>query len=252
MRSMVEWRTAALIALTTVSMGCGGVEGSSSDAGDDAAAPVDLDASSACVVQDAGLNVAYTSPDATAGCPPSWTDVTSVPCTVDGQLCVYPEGEAVCRPLPENGGFGWALSTLRSGCSEYPPTQCEACSLPPGSFCIYTNGPEAGAAVSYCCNGNTQQWELFPDGGCPNGKVCGTIHASDYDQTCTTSADCGLVTEGDTCTLPCTACFNAAVNKTARPQYLSDFSSKVAFEKLCSCANLLHAVCDAGVCGIGP
>ncbi len=192
---------ATLLALAALSFACGGNETSASDSGVDVT--VDVPAS-ACTVYDAALNSAYSSTDAAAGCLPSWGDYGAAgPCTVVGQVCVYPEGQAVCENHPPDGQY-WSVATARSGCDELPPSQCTPCSLTPGGVCTYLNGP--GASVTFCCDGNLQQWDLLPEGGCPNGKTCGAIHAADYDQTCTTGADCALVIQGDLCTLGCTNC----------------------------------------------
>jgi hypothetical protein len=84
--------------------------------------------------------------------------------------------------------------------------------------------------------------------GCAsNSNMCGTIKASDYDQTCVIDADCTAVTEGDMCT-GCTNCPNASISVRAEAQYEGDLKEKVSAQRICACATGPAARCKAGVC----
>ena len=244
--------------LACIALACGGDVGAPLDASVEADATMAFDAAPdapvyTCTVEDAGLNAAYFS-DASPDCPAQWAELThdgGLPnaCTKEGLLCVYAEGQAVCAQYG-TAGLRWGVVGNGTGCSPLPPTQCTPCSLAYGSVCQYVNGPPVfpGFTVNFCCDGNVHAWDLVPDGGCPNGNVCGTIHAADYDQSCTTASDCARVTEGDLCTMVCTDCINAVVSTKALAQYQSDFANKLSVPRDCPCPSGPTAICDAGRC----
>jgi hypothetical protein len=87
--------------------------------------------------------------------------------------------------------------------------------------------------------------------GCPNGNTCGTIRASDYDQTCKTDSDCVTEPEGDFCRNKCTNCAGAVINVNAQAKYEADVSSKISTPFTCPCPESPSAVCDHGKCGLG-
>jgi hypothetical protein len=187
-------------------------------------------------------------------CPEQWADLTDssgIPtvCTVDGLICVYPQGQGECSP--DGTVLKWWQDGSGQGCSEYPPTVGASCNAP-GNVCGYISGPPSSSnfVTSYCCDGTSTRWELDPDEGCPNGNTCGTIMASDYDQTCTTASDCVGVSEGNFCEAIC-ACNNAVINVSAQTQYETDLAKKENTPKVCPCPSGQSPVCDAGVCGLG-
>jgi hypothetical protein len=210
----------------------------------------------ACL-EDAGLGDIYSKESNDPRCPAQWGDLTNggIPneCTVNGLICTYPQGQAVCAP--DGQPLKWAQNGAGpgTGCSEYPPTLCSPCSVP-GNICEYIKGP--GPLVSdfvatFCCNGNTKQWEVQANNaGCPNGNVCGTISTSNYDQRCTTDTDCTGVTQGDLCTMGCTNCVNGAINANALAQYNADFAKKVSVPRVCPCPSGPALVCNAGMCSL--
>jgi hypothetical protein len=121
--------------------------------------------------------------------------------------------------------------------------------------CQYITGPPNGSpdfVTIYCCDGNDSAWDIRSGGGCPNGNVCGTIHAADYDQTCSKDSDCVGVVEGDLCTPNmCTNCTNAAVNAGAEAKYTADFASKDSAPLGCPCGSGPNIVCKSGLCSAG-
>ncbi len=201
--------------------------------------------------QDASVSAA---PDATPNdprCPAAWSDSrnSGYPnvCTSDGLICVYAEGQAECAA--DGPVLKWWQVGRGQGCTEYPPAQCSPCS-DWGTVCNYISGPPSSSSAyttNYCCDGNTDRWEHLASGGCPNGNVCGTIKASDYDQTCTTDTDCTTVYEGDLCAQSC-QCPNAAINMDVTAQYEADFEKKVSVPEGCPCPSGPSPRCNAGVC----
>jgi hypothetical protein len=122
--------------------------------------------------------------------------------------------------------------------------------------CSYLTGAPTNSGSSFsiniCCNGTTDSWDIEPNGGCPNGNVCGTIQASDYDQSCAKAADCAGVTVGDLCTIDCTDCTNAAINVISLAQYNTDFAKKLSVPRDCPCPPAATPACNSGVCGFAP
>jgi hypothetical protein len=183
---------------------------------------------------DAGADGLYPTLEAATTdprCPAQWADLTDsngIPtvCTVDGLLCVYPQGQAVCAP--DGLSLKWWQGGPGPGCTELPPALCQPCTAPGIVYGYLSGAPpsDSNFVTNLCCNGNTGNWGIEPNDGCPNGNVCGTIQASDYDQSCAKAADCAGVTVGDLCTIGCTDCTNAAINVTSLAQYNTDFAKK--------------------------
>ena len=222
-------------------------------AGGDSADELTPIESKACTPGDAGLGTVY-STDASDACPARWSDLADggYPgvCAENGLVCIYPEGQAVCAwdgPILKWWQFGGG-----PGCPEYPPSQCQACFIPFGNVCQYVTGlPRTTLPATFCCDGNTGLWDLTTTSGCSNGNVCGTILASDYDQTCTTASDCALVIEGNLCAMGCNNCANAAVSVAALGQYDVDFRRKLSIPRICPCPLGPSVVCNSGKCGTG-
>ena len=82
---------------------------------------------------------------------------------------------------------------------------------------------------------------------------CGSIQASDYDQSCSTAADCVAVAEGDSCKgLFCVDCPNAAINVSAQGEYERALQGIKGTTVGCPCPSnppgVSNVICDAGVC----
>jgi hypothetical protein len=77
------------------------------------------------------------------------------------------------------------------------------------------------------------------------------IQASNYDQSCATTSDCVAVGEGNAC-YPCAiACPTAAINASARAQYLSDVaktSGSSQGDVTCNCPAEFAPCCRGGTC----
>jgi hypothetical protein len=190
-----------------------------------------------------------------ARCPSAWSDLSSqgypVVCSVDGLICVYPEGQAECAP--DGQVLKWWQVGLGTGCTEFPPTIDAACSSP-GLMCSYITGPPGLVSTfmtAYCCDGNSLVWGI-QGSFCPNGHTCGTIQAADYDQSCSRDSDCFGVTVGDFCNAICVDCINAAINVAAESQYEADLESKNAGAAgVCPCPSPPPVTCKAGICNVG-
>jgi len=196
-------RARTLLVLAPMLAGCSSASATSKDAGVISPSGSTSQSAVACS-QDAGLDGIYSTSSNDSRCPAQWADLTSVgipnQCTQDGLICVYAEGQAECAP--DGSVLKWWQNGAGQGCGEYPPVLCSPCSVP-GNICEYIKGLPglvSNFVATVCCNGNTKQWEVEPNNaGCPNGNVCGTIRASDYDQSCSTAADCTGVTQGVYC-----------------------------------------------------
>src|SRR5277367_1793319 len=87
---------------------------------------------------------------------------------------------------------------------------------------------------------------------CSSSGLCGSIQASNYDQSCSTASDCVVVAEGDSCTgLFCVDCGNAAINVSAQAQYDENLKNIGGHTGVCPCPLGVGATCDAGVCSLG-
>jgi hypothetical protein len=87
--------------------------------------------------------------------------------------------------------------------------------------------------------------------GLQTGNTCGTISASDYDQTCKVDEDCVAEPEGDFCgSNMCTNCASAAIGVRAQAQYEADLASKITTPFTCPCPSGRPAVCNQGVCAL--
>jgi hypothetical protein len=85
--------------------------------------------------------------------------------------------------------------------------------------------------------------------GLQTGNTCGTINASDYDQTCKVDADCVTEPGGDFCRSQiCTNCVSVAISVKAQSQYEVDLASKIPTPSICPCPAGHPAVCNQGVC----
>jgi hypothetical protein len=235
----------ALVALLVLLVACSSASERGADGG----------AAQACV-QDAALGGPYAMLDGGSnerGCPAEWADLSDggypSECTTNRLICVYPQGQAECAP--DGPVLKWAQNGMEPGCTELPPALCSPCAMP-GSVCEYITGPPplvTDFVTTLCCDGNTHRWDIQPGGGCPNGNTCGTISASDYDQTCAKDSDCTGVTDGNLCSHICTNCIDATINVRAVAQYNADFAKKVSEPGVCPCPLGPTPVCNAGKCG---
>jgi hypothetical protein len=183
-------------------------------------------------------------------CPSGWTATApgGIPatCTVNGLICTYPEGQAECAP--DGAVLKWWTNGESTDCSETAPKVGSACGMP-GLDCQYITGPPtSNFTTNYCCNGNSCAWSLQGGTGCPNGNTCGTIKASDYDQSCASDSDCVTEPEGDFCGAQCTNCPGAVISVMAQAQYEADLASKISMPADCPCPLGPRAVCNHGKC----
>jgi hypothetical protein len=188
------------------------------------------------------------------GCPATWSEISpgGIPatCTSSGLICTYQQGQAECAL--DGATLKWWPVGATTGCAETAPGLGAACSSP-GLTCEYITGPPEGSfTTSYCCDGAPCAWTLQGSNGCPNGNSCGAISTSDYDQSCTTDADCVIEPEGDFCQAnKCTDCGGGAINVKGQAQYEADLASKISHPFLCPCPVGPQAVCNQGRCALG-
>jgi hypothetical protein len=77
-----------------------------------------------------------------------------------------------------------------------------------------------------------------------------TIQASDYDQSCATSADCVPIAVGDLCECSCAA---SAINRKDEARYEADVRdrlSRCTSHPYCGACDDVRATCVAGRCAI--
>lgn len=195
-----------------------------------------------CTEPDSGLMV---------GCGPC---PTSPSCnSLDETMC---KTRSDCAPAycPDcmGGEIFWSCAVPGSG-GGCPPS----CPPPCGSLDEATCKTRSDCQPDYCgaCGGGQNFVGCGEPGGgtaCPATvctHACGTITASDYDQSCASDADCVAEPEGDFCdTNRCTDCANAVVSVKAQAQYEADLASKIAKPIICPCPSGPIPVCDNGTC----
>jgi hypothetical protein len=92
-------------------------------------------------------------------------------------------------------------------------------------------------------------YPLAAGDGC-GGKSCGTIEASDYDQSCSSDSDCLLEPDGNFCQREC-ACVNTAINAKDQARYEAVLAIKISGTVTCPCPGGAVAACNNGTCGLG-
>lgn len=84
-----------------------------------------------------------------------------------------------------------------------------------------------------------------------NAASC-TLHASDYDRSCSQDADCIAVGEGDVCSLSCVAvCPSTAINARDEARYRADFANTPigsCHVPICRCPCVGFPRCHNGAC----
>jgi hypothetical protein len=86
------------------------------------------------------------------------------------------------------------------------------------------------------------------------GMDCPVIRASDYDQSCTSNAECVGVGEGDTCGPPCAiTCPTTAINVSELTHYHSDLTAaRWLYDGTCNCPAAYGTCCQDGRCTVDP
>jgi hypothetical protein len=115
--------------------------------------------------------------------------------------------------------------------------------------------PYAGGRFSvFCCIAKTCAYRLGGDViPCTDANVQ-LIQASDYDRSCGADSDCVEIYEGNFCYAGVTNCTNAAIRKSALPQYQSDVAKTNASvcRAIGDCPFVGVACCRSGTCQLGP
>jgi hypothetical protein len=146
-----------------------------------------------------------------ARCPAAWSAVENAElCTTQDLLCIYPQGQAKCEHF--DGQLRWFGMAEGPDCPAPAPPLDSPCTAPGRTCSYFSPGPGYLTLDRECCDGVTKRWEAPPTTECPNGNTCGIIHASDYDQTCSTANDCVGVADGDFCLPNSCACPTAFIN----------------------------------------
>ena len=116
-----------------------------------------------------------------------------------------------------------------------------------GTGCTTSSNPRAEDAAA---PGDTTPVDTDAATSCTDANIQ-LIVASNYDQSCTTAADCIAVGEGNAC-YPCViACPTAAINAGAKAKYLSDVAKTPAADQagaFCGCPAAFNPCCRGGTC----
>jgi hypothetical protein len=147
--------------------------------------------------------------------------------------------------LAAAAGCGWTIpacspttTCTASQCGAEPAVEIDCNGIVVKPVCEATGTNQCGWVSPPCV-------PVHEDAGGPCTK--GSVTASDYDQACTTDADCTPVFQGSMCG-PC-ACTNAAINKSALPAYNAGVTAAGGpLVNTCLCPGLPSGVCSAGVC----
>jgi hypothetical protein len=223
-------RIAAFAALTTATFACaptvigGGSGGSGSGAGGGG--------TGASTTGSTGSSIPTSGTGGSApGCPPPNPGMCSpTPCINGTQRT----GQASCV----NGS--WVCAEIScSTCIPMPVCQNGMVT----TFCCPDNGTPCPAFPPYCDLGNGQCY----DGSCDDaGAPCSLppISANQFDQSCTSDADCVGIYQGDICS-DC-KCPNAAINVKSVMQY--DAALADAPPSVCFCPSAPPPTCVNGTC----
>jgi hypothetical protein len=160
------------------------------------------------------------------------TGVTSPDeCTAAGGQCVLPtalcakKGPQNCNPQGKpGGGYCCMIPIEEENDAGSGAASCAAA----GGHCVGAGAPCTLVGTPHDCNPDTPGGSFccvldFDGGGCK-----GTIHASDYDQSCSTDTDCVAISANDSCRLCALGCTNEAINVGALARYQSDIGETTA------------------------
>lgn len=167
-------------------------------------------------------------------CPPSFTCVDGFQRT--GQASCE-DGQWVCGEVACDTDAGACDGSLNEYCSG---GQIASYCCPAGAPCADSMFCDLGGGA---CVADTTCSDV-DDGGAP--PCSGAIDASDYDQSCTTDADCVAVYTGSVCG----GCFcpNGAVGSKGFAAYQTDWNAYGPPASVCFCPLLPTPVCTGGVC----
>jgi hypothetical protein len=139
-----------------------------------------------------------------------------------------------------------SLAACTSGGGQ--PASTFACASPQDCFAHFVAGPQVFCCIhNACIEGQAAEAQTCSDPAAQN------IMASSYDQSCRTDSDCIAVEEGNFCDPGANnGCTNAAINKSALPQYKADLAKTqagVCFG-LSGCPEESSPCCQNGTCQV--
>ena len=205
-----------------------------------------------CVIAPAALSCADREAQAGAQLSAMTAKFSDLSCNVDAD-CVLASEATVCRDscgpvltnLAGQAAIAAAVADIDNGlCSKFAADGCHFTALP----CV---APMSGKPACHSGKCALDASVTPPDAR----AICSDagafeIRASDYDQKCAADSDCVAIAQGDAC-LPCVrACTNAAINKSASPQYQADIARVPAGDDgvVCNCPPESTMCCVAGQC----
>lgn len=139
-------------------------------------------------------------------------------------------------------GSGVAACGNASPASSAPDIQLVDAGALPSEASVRRTDVTAAAHAGHC------------DGGGPvtsGPAACITIDLCNYDLSCTSNADCMMVTDGLICASGCQGkCPNAAINVKSAAQYQGALARLGSIDNACECGNVLpdYVGCVSGFC----
>jgi hypothetical protein len=162
-----------------------------------------------------------------------------------------------------------SLSSAVVGCGHASPAgstpdiqSSRADALPPTMSDAGTGSSDgarsASAQASPCNSGGSSKRLLSLTSGLfptSDAAACITVDLCDYDLSCTSDADCMMVTSGPICTSECIGgCSNAAINVKSAAQYQEALAQLGPVDHACECGSVSwpSVFCVSGVCTYCP
>jgi hypothetical protein len=189
-------------------------------------------------------------PENGSACPPPLEcqgySTSTNPCGWD---CTCQGGAWTCETILACALLVEDASTDAAADAEGNDTSTFACASPQDCSVHSFTGPAVFCCIhDICIVGQAAEAQTCSDPGAQN------ITASSYDQSCETDSDCIAVEEGNFCAAGAdNGCTNAAINKSALPQYNADLAktqASVCFG-LSGCPLELGPCCQNGTCQVG-
>jgi hypothetical protein len=112
-----------------------------------------------------------------------------------------------------------------------------------------STGGNTGGSVAVASGGAPTTPPEVP--ACVDGGGGESLHAYDYDQSCTNDSDCVAVGSGSSCLVCELACPNATINRSDEARYRKELARLVPAGTFCGCPARDGTCCIGGSCHLG-
>jgi hypothetical protein len=177
--------------------------------------------------------------DAGNGCVNLALEPGDLACKADSD-CTETDTGLVCPSGCRCGGTAANLAAAARISAAEPPATGAVCPCP-----AFGTPRCVGGQCTLCGFGPGQPAGCAPDAG----KVCVTITATAFDQSCTQASDCVPVDFGTLCDGSCRCGLGGFINASALPAY-DQAVSGVQFSMMCGCPAGILPACYSGVCSL--